>query len=415
MERVKLEIIVMKIVPSFLTLSKSISLFVVIVALLANSTSSQAQFTNYTEIRSGFKQIKTLFEGKDGFLYGIDEGDRYGPESGILFRIQKDGGNYTRTVIGKDKVLTEQASDGFLYGTEYNTVFKMNKDGSGLSVLWEAKSEDVSRPAGGVKEAPDGKLYGVFQNGGKRSNDRGKSGTWMSGVFSLNKDGSGFEVSPFNIIGCDWAKIIEIREDDVFGLFTSRGLSRTPFLARLSKDGSVWSPFRSVEPGVGQVVVGKDGHSYGIFSDTRGQGNVFKINRDDSGYAILHEFNGSDYSTGLPLALVEGDDGLLYVVAGSFSGIPRPCAISSLKKDGSDYTVLHRFEEKDEVVARCLLMGSDGALYGATRTTLFRLSKPGQTFAPIKPQESEPVTIGAQPQRPAIPPGTKGLGVAVRQ
>jgi uncharacterized repeat protein (TIGR03803 family) len=88
-----------------------------------------------------------------------------------------------------------EGSDGVLYGTTYHggtggsgTVFKINKDGSGYGVVWSFSSslQDAQRPNSELIEGPDGALYGTTDYGGSAS----AGGT----VYKLNKDGSGYTI-----------------------------------------------------------------------------------------------------------------------------------------------------------------------------------------------------------------------------
>src|SRR2546430_12817519 len=64
-----------------------------------------------------------------------------------------------------------QGSDGALYGTMTSsgfagpagTVFRVNKDGSGYTVLWRFSGQpsDGSVPYGGLVQGSDGSLYGT--------------------------------------------------------------------------------------------------------------------------------------------------------------------------------------------------------------------------------------------------------------
>ena len=86
-----------------------------------------------------------------------------------------------------------QGADGALYGTAYQggssgygTVFKLNPDGTGFTVL---KNFDYSTTGGylyaGLVQGTDGALYGTAYSGRQQ-----RYGT----VFKLNTDGSGFTV-----------------------------------------------------------------------------------------------------------------------------------------------------------------------------------------------------------------------------
>jgi uncharacterized repeat protein (TIGR03803 family) len=88
-----------------------------------------------------------------------------------------------------------EATDGMLYGTTYGgggtnnagTVFRLNKDGTGFSVLlaFIGLGQDGRHPCGNLVEWANGSLYGTTERGG--TNDQGV-------LFRLNKDGGGYEV-----------------------------------------------------------------------------------------------------------------------------------------------------------------------------------------------------------------------------
>src|SRR5262245_64092779 len=85
-----------------------------------------------------------------------------------------------------------EGSDGKLYGTlgggtnDAGTVFKLNKDGSGYTILrWFTGTGGDGASPSGLVEGQDGVLYGTTLGGG--TNDAGT-------VFKLNRDGSGYSV-----------------------------------------------------------------------------------------------------------------------------------------------------------------------------------------------------------------------------
>jgi uncharacterized repeat protein (TIGR03803 family) len=86
-----------------------------------------------------------------------------------------------------------QARDGMLYGTtqqgggaDWGTVFKLNTGGSGYHVLYSFDVLNGWWPVSALLEMADGALCGTDQYG----NDADAGGT----IFKLNKDGSGFSV-----------------------------------------------------------------------------------------------------------------------------------------------------------------------------------------------------------------------------
>jgi uncharacterized repeat protein (TIGR03803 family) len=144
------------------------------------------------------------------------------------------------------------------------------------------------------------------------------------------------------------------------------------------------------KPYVG-VVNGNDGLLYGttLQGGTNGAGTVFKINRDGSGYGVLHQFitNGLDGQS--PGGLMLGNDGTLYGTT-SIGGTNKGGTIYKINRDGAGYDIVHRFGTiaGDGVNPQAeLLEGSDGALYGTTffggsgdMGTVFALNKGGSNY-----------------------------------
>jgi uncharacterized repeat protein (TIGR03803 family) len=125
------------------------------------------------------------------------------------------------------------------------------------------------------------------------------------------------------------------------------------------------------------LIEGTDGALYGTtYGGAPGDiGTVFKINKDGSGYCVLHRFGSIENDGSNPsAALLEASDGALYgttsrggsnLLGGQtlYGG-----TVFKLNKDGSDYCVLHSFGSTGdgENPQAELIEGSDGALYGTT-------------------------------------------------
>src|SRR5205085_8763241 len=105
---------------------------------------------------------------------------------------------------------------------------------------------------------------------------------------------------------------------------------------------------------------------------TNNAGTVFRLNKNGSNYEILHHFGYSDTDGQNPQAgLIEGSDGALYgtsMAGGANGSSALSGSVFRLKKNGSDYCLLHSFgAPKDGSQPRAeLLEGNDGALYGTT-------------------------------------------------
>jgi uncharacterized repeat protein (TIGR03803 family) len=185
----------------------------------------------------------------------------------------------------------------------------------------------ANRPSSGLILGSDGKLYGTANGGGAHN---------AGAVFRSNRDGSGFETL------YDFGP-----GEDGFG-------ARGPLAG---------------------VLEASDGRLYGTTfgGGTNNGGTIYGLNRDGSGFQVLHEF---DYNADLddnapdPLGeLIEGADGMLYGTTrggGSFD----QGTVFRIAKDGSAFQVLHEFEFNSPEgwsPEAPLLLGSDGVLYGSTR------------------------------------------------
>ena len=126
------------------------------------------------------------------------------------------------------------------------------------------------------------------------------------------------------------------------------------------------------------MIQASDGALYGIVPtyriDQRGVGALFKLNANGTGYRVLHAF-GAIPSDGQSAVgeLMEGSDGALYgtTLAGGIRGfIPKGFGtVFRLNKDGSGYTIIHSFGSPPDGngPGGALMEGNDGMLYGTTR------------------------------------------------
>lgn len=291
-------------------------------------------------VGDGLQPRVGVIEGSDGFLYGTTEETGYGP-AGIVYKVQKDGSGFT--VIKEFSEIDDggwsprapviEGSDGALYGTcyqmknKYGNIFKLNRDGTGFTVLhsFGVDFTEGTRPAAGLLEGSDGKLYGTASGGGNAVGNGG--GT----VFRLNKDGSNFTA---------------LRR------FTG------------SDDGNL--------PMAG-LIEGSDGFLYGtthLGGPRVGQGTIFKLKKDGSAFEYLHSFGLSEDDGRIPYAsLVEGRFGYLFGTTAASLQVGRYGNVFRIKLDGSGYLVLHHFPEGegDGLEPRApLILASDGKFYGTT-------------------------------------------------
>lgn len=158
--------------------------------------------------------------------------------------------------------------------------------------------------------------------------------------------------------------------------------------------------------------------------DAAGNGTVFKVNQDGTGYEVLHAFTGRDGDGLQPVAgLVEAPNGALFGTTledsadhgGAFGA--GHGTVFTLKKDGSGYRLLYTFGTNaahGHTVWAKLIVGSDGGLYGTTdgggqaqQGTVFRLN-PGDGRYAVLHHFAVDRTDGRGP-RSALVEGRDGL------
>jgi uncharacterized repeat protein (TIGR03803 family) len=308
---------------------------------------------------TGLLPYSDLTLGSDDFVYGTaSEG---GTGHGVVFRIAQDGSGFA-VLHAFDGILGSQpragvieGSDGFLYGTTYKTsasnngvVFRVAKDGTGFSVLHAFAGTDGGKVYAGVVEGSDGFLYGNTETGG--ANGGGV-------LFRVAKDGTGFSVlhSFVSASGiAPWGSPIEGSDGELYGAATSGGPDNAGVVFRIAKNGTgytVLHPFTGGADGnkpIAGLIEGSDGRLYGAAEQggsTDNFGVVYRLERDGSGFLVLHTFAESD--GGLPRGrLTEGQDGLLYGTTTFFGGLGAG-GVYSIDKDGTGYTIVYNHNDED--------------------------------------------------------------------
>ncbi len=165
-------------------------------------------------------------------------------------------------------------------------------------------------------------------------------------------------------------------------------------------------------------MLGADGAFYGTvpLGGAYGEGVLFKVNADGSGYRELYEFGALTNDAAVPqAALVASPDGTLYgtTVAGGTYGVG---TIFQIQPDGSGYQVLLSFQGAlRNPLQSGLLLGPAGWLYGAfagggtTPGQVFRFQPALQNFEVLHDLSFNPALAeGANPQS-ALVLATNGL------
>lgn len=272
------------------------------------------------------------------------------------------------------------ASDGRLYGTTYSggtsnfgTVFGLNTDGSGFATLHSfTGSTDGKNPRDGLIEGKDGALYGTTYFA-----DTSTRGT----VFKVNKNGTGYSVLHIFTGAPDGqqvtCKLLEASDGLIYGVTPFGGTKNIGTIFVISSDGSIYYTlfsFGSINASgyapVGGVIECGDGNLYGVANLGGGTGNsgvIYKIDKGGVNYQILYHFpdpgNGGQAPAG---DLLDGADGTLYGVT-QLGGTYEVGSIYKINKDGSGFMVLRSFSstggDANEPLYALLQLPS-GLLYG---------------------------------------------------
>jgi len=262
--------------------------------------------TGYTKLfefsdAQGYEPMGKLFEASDGKLYGaLAWGGTVG--GGCLYRIDKNGTNFQ--VLYDFSNLNDGYSpfgnlvedgSGFLYGstnyssTGYGVVFKMNKNGTGYSVLRNFSASDPGYPYGGVR-LYGGFLYGIGYLGGASG---------LGGIFRIGTNGIGYQILHSFSGGADgsnpYVPPIVAKDGRLYGGTINGGTQSSGTIYRLDLNGNNFEVIRHLSTSDVQypqngITQASDGFLYGTGYATTGTG-IFKINQSGSVYNIVRVFD----------------------------------------------------------------------------------------------------------------------------
>jgi len=364
-----------------------------------------------------------LVQGPDGALYGTSRGNG----NGGVFKVNTDGADFRMLHVFSDGEGRNPLAnlvlggDGGLYGTTresggtdgFGTVFKLHPDGTGFAVIhnFNAIGSDGQHPLAALVQGAGAALYGTTINGGS-------SGGGV--IYTIAADGSDYAVV-HNFVGGDadgpYSALIKGCDGALYGTTFWGGSSGDGTVFKLNLDGSGYRVLHNFEAGFGDgwapsasVMQASDGYLYGTteYGGSDGVGTVFKLNTDGSGYGVLHSFSTNEDAGQYPQsAVVQGSNGTLYGTAAS-SGSYGDGAVFKLNTNGSDFTLLHTFEASNAnnfaISPAGLLVGRDGALYGVITFggsygygAIYRLSRDGTSYTVLHEFTNFFGTDGAYP------------------
>lgn len=293
-------------------------------------------------------------------------------------------------------------SGGIFYGlTRYGgtngqgTVFRFNADGTGFTNLYSFNDVHLDAPEAGLVVSGS-TLYGATPQGG---NGQGS-------VFKIGTDGGNFtNIYSFNgTDGSDPLAGLVQSGNTLYGT-TYGGGTGYGNIFQVDTDGTHYTNIYSFSPTVyngdlhtytntdganpGSVLVLSNNVLYGTTfrGGVAGQGTVFRINTDRTGFAVLHQFAGTNSS-----GAIAGDlllSGGTFYGTTAYDGGSNQGAIFQMDADGNNFTVLKNFTGSDGAFPNPTLVRVGNTLYGTTfngglsgNGTVFSLSL-SSTVSPI--------------------------------
>lgn len=322
-------------------------------------------------------------------LYGTASGGG-SSGNGTVFRIDTDGTGFTNLHSfsygdGNSPYAGLILSDNTLFGTVpvggssgQGAVFKINTDGTGFTNLHSftavsgppKTNSDGSYPLSGLILSSNS-LYGTAQEGGSSG---------VGTVFAVNMDGSGFTnlhsftatSGPYPGTNSDGAYPVAglvLSGNTLYGTASGGGSSGNGTVFKVNTDGTGFANLHSFPATSGNFSTNSDGSSpraglilssntlFGtaILGGSSGHGTVFKVNMDGTGFTILHSFTAA--SGPYPGTNSDGayPVGLSMLSGNTLYGMANQGGSSGVgtvfkvNTDGGDFANLHSF-----------VLGSDG-------------------------------------------------------
>jgi uncharacterized repeat protein (TIGR03803 family) len=229
-----------------------------------------------------------------GFAVADNTGTRYGTAAnggsagyGTIFTVNADGTGFTNLhnfniTDGANPWTGLVLSGNTLYGTTYQggsagdgTLFAVNTDGTGFAILHTfTGGSDGSYPNGGLIVSGN-TLYGTTAHGGMLGSLSPGDGT----VFAINTDGTGFT---------NLYTFTPAVDQLVWGIDYFSGYEYYVEMY-LNDDGSI--------PVAGLILGGNTLYGTASGGGNGGNGTVFRVNTDGTGFMTLHHFEQTENLT----------------------------------------------------------------------------------------------------------------------
>jgi uncharacterized repeat protein (TIGR03803 family) len=335
-----------------------------------------------------------------GTVFSVDIAD-YGFTNLYTFTNGADGSTPLAALALSGAALYGTAKAGGTNSPGWGTLFKLNTDGTGFTNLY-----DFAQGAGGTMPQAGLLLSGSTLYGTTPDTGGSTGGT----VFKLNTDGSGFTVLANGSDGAQPQGGLVLSGDSFYGSTSAGGIAGEGAVFRVGTNGTGFTTLHAFsaatyDPGSGGnfytnfdgatphgTLASSDGVLYGTteIGGAFGGGTVFRVNMDGTDFTNLYNFTNG-VGGGEPQAGLVVSGNALY---GTASGNFNIGTIFKINTDGTGFTNLYNFTTLVNTTnsdgngpLTGLVLGGDtlygAALYGGPggAGTLFKITTNGMGFS----------------------------------
>ncbi|MFM9909949.1 MAG: choice-of-anchor tandem repeat GloVer-containing protein, partial [Chitinophagaceae bacterium] len=366
--------------------------------------SMQTLLHNFSFPSDGYNPVGVTEVPGDS-LFGI-QSNGGATDGGTMFSIRKDGSNFVlrhqftnATGIFPNSNLVYFNGKLFGYTTQggnfgNGTLYSINTDGSGFNVIYHFPSANgPAFPAGNISISSNGRIFGAFSQ-------YFQTGFNTYKLYKIDTSGENFEpicTLNYRESGNSEQGLLLLNDKDIYFTALEQGKYDGGVLTYCDSNGvgnSLYHFGYSVNgfrPN-GGVIKASDGKLYGttVIGGITGNGVVFSLNNDGTGYTKLHEFTAAE-SYEPSGKLLEASDGKLY--GACKFGVANLGMIYRLDKSGSNFQVIFEFTGSTQGYSPVgsLVEDANGFLYGINfysvlggGGSVFKINKNGSGYITLK-------------------------------